>query len=71
MTTASQRAYHDFSLDGRPTHALLRKMYEFDSFPTDFKFKMGFAENRPTTDDFEQSMNIKVNPGAKDTYTPN
>jgi len=59
---------HEYSLDGKVTHSFLRKTYEYDAFPKDFQFRPGFDPNRPTTDDFEQSMNIKVDPGQEGSY---
>jgi hypothetical protein len=47
---------------------MLLKTFDQDTLPADFVFRSGFAPNRPTTDDFEQSMNIKVNPGAEGQY---
>ncbi len=63
MTAPTQRMSHEYSLDGRVTHSFLRKTYDMDTYSKDFVYRPGFDAKRPTTDDFEQSMNIKVNPG--------
>jgi hypothetical protein len=43
-------------------------MFDADRIDPNFKMTIGFAENRPMSMDFEQSMNIKVSPGAPGTF---